>query len=218
MQYTEWKPFYDDILREMGYSREKDRAAAETAAELTSPRKPSQLQKTLEDRDVAVAGAGPSLEDEVDRVEAADAVLAADAAAPRLLALDLPVDVLCTDLDSAPETAVELSEEAVPVVVHGHGDNIELLRRWLPMIEDDAVVVTSQCRPPEDVLCFGGFTDGDRAAYVAHEFDAESITLAGFDFWSADGEKLRKLRWAKKLLLELERRRDEEFVEPREPR
>ncbi len=212
MEYRNWKPFYEEVVEDMGYSRREDRLAAETAAEHTGSSALMQLETVLGDADVAVAGAGPSVEEELDRLEDADAVVAADAAAPLLRSQGLSVDVLCTDLDSAPELAVELSERGVPTVAHAHGDNEGLLRRWLPEIDEEHMIVTSQCRPPEGVHCFGGFTDGDRAAYVADEFDAASITLAGFDFNAAEGEKQRKLRWAKKLLLELERRRGERFV------
>jgi len=52
------------------------------------------------------------------------------------------------------------------------------------------------------VYNFGGFSDGDRAAFAADELGASSITLAGFDLddENVDPMKRGKLRWARKLL------------------
>jgi len=58
---------------------------------------------------------------------------------------------------------------------------------------------------------FGGFTDGDRAVYLADRFNARTISLIGFDFTNEVGEysfakrknreiKLKKLQWCKSLI------------------
>jgi len=53
----------------------------------------------------------------------------------------------------------------------------------------------------------GGFTDGDRAAYLAEELGARRILLWGFEFERIDesdeaarARKLAKLGWARRLL------------------
>ena len=58
---------------------------------------------------------------------------------------------------------------------------------------------------------FGGFTDGDRAVFLAVHFNAKKIFLIGFDFNNTIGEysfvekkdkknKIKKLKWCKHLL------------------
>jgi uncharacterized Rossmann fold enzyme len=45
---------------------------------------------------------------------------------------------------------------------------------------------TTQVKPLQNVYNFGGFTDGDRAVFLANEFGAINIVLVGMDF----GEKI----------------------------
>ncbi|MEM2818029.1 MAG: hypothetical protein QXN39_06050, partial [Archaeoglobaceae archaeon] len=61
-------------------------------------------------------------------------------------------------------------------------------------------VATTQSKPFGRVYNFCGFTDGDRAVLIAKKFGAKKITLYGFDFEKAEGTKLKKLKWAKKIL------------------
>jgi hypothetical protein len=86
------------------------------------------------------------------------------------------------------------------VVVHAHGDNLEALESYVPLL--DRIIGTVQCRPPEGLYNFGGFTDGDRAVFLAREMGAASIELVGFDFedQSVTPRKKKKLAWAKKLI------------------
>lgn len=213
MEFSDWERFYVRVLDDMGYSRRDDRHAAELLAELVAADPVDRLRKLLSDEDVVVAGAAPCLEEEVSDLGSDAVVFAADSAVPRLLDAGVQPDAVSTDLDGAPDDTVELSEEGVLAAVHAHGDNVESLRTWLPEFEDRAVVPTCQCRPPEGVHCFGGFTDGDRAAYIADHLGAGSIDLVGFDFEEAEGEKRRKLDWAKELLEVLENRRRENLLE-----
>ncbi|HWQ19331.1 MAG TPA: hypothetical protein VN455_06085, partial [Methanotrichaceae archaeon] len=71
---------------------------------------------------------------------------------------------------------------------------------------------TCQCRPPEGLFNFGGFTDGDRCVFLARHFGAGSIRLIGFDF-SDPGvtpRKSKKLGWARRLI---ETAMDEKFMD-----
>jgi len=65
---------------------------------------------------------------------------------------------------------------------------------------------------PCGLLNVGGFTDGDRGAYLAEELGARRILLWGFDQRAVDApdeaareRKRRKLQWAERLLEELAR-------------
>jgi uncharacterized Rossmann fold enzyme len=59
----------------------------------------------------------------------------------------------------------------------------------------------------------GGFTDGDRAAFLADHCGADRLTFLGWDFDDPEvgPMKRRKLAWAERLLYWLERRRGERF-------
>jgi uncharacterized Rossmann fold enzyme len=63
------------------------------------------------------------------------------------------------------------------------------------------------------VVNYGGFTDGDRAAFLADEFGAGELVFLGWDFDDprVDPMKAKKLQWAERLLRWLEVRRDETF-------
>ncbi len=66
------------------------------------------------------------------------------------------------------------------MVVHAHGDNVNLLRKLVPKMKK--CIGTTQVKPFHDIHNFGGFTDGDRAAFLASRFNAKNIVLVGMDF------------------------------------
>ncbi len=104
------------------------------------------------------------------------------------------------------------------MVVHGHGDNREVIRDTVGKLE--GMVIGSTQLDPEDVpgaVNFGGFTDGDRSVHLADSLGANKIILIGFDTVNVgskldDGgkrkdlndqlkeNKLKKLKWAEVLL------------------
>jgi uncharacterized Rossmann fold enzyme len=102
--------------------------------------------------------------------------------------------------------------------VHAHGDNMNMLLTAVPRLHG-MVVGTTQADPTVagGLDNFGGFSDGDRAAFLAQHFGAQKIILLGFDFnevgdkigtggtrrpLSSDEERLkfRKMAWAYALL------------------
>ncbi|AQL44256.1 hypothetical protein BV210_16725 [Halorientalis sp. IM1011] len=211
MEFATWEPAYAAILDDFGYDRHGDEHGRDVLAELVGPFDLSGLD--FAGRRVAIAGAGPSLATETDRAADADAVIAASTAADTLRDEGITVDCMVTDLDKNPETARELTEEGVPVATHAHGDNVAAVRGWVPTFDDEQVLPTTQAEPAGPVENFGGFTDGDRAAFLADHFDATELVFVGWDFDDpdVDAEKRRKLRWAERLLYWLERRREERF-------
>jgi hypothetical protein len=160
-----------------------------------------------------VVGAAPSLPEEVDRVGGADLVFAASTAADVVREAGFAVDLHVTDLDKNPETARELTASGVPVAAHAHGDNLDLVAEWMPRLDPDLTVATTQASPVDAVYNFGGFTDGDRAAFIADELGAAELRFVGWDFDDpgVGPAKTRKLQWAERLLHLLERRRGERF-------
>ncbi len=215
MNFGTWEPVYEAILDDFGYGRGADERARDVLHAQVDGREtldPGVLP--VRGKTAAIAGAGPSLEDDTDTVRAADVVVAASTAAGRLRAEGCPVDCLVTDLDKHGERVVSLSGEGVPVVVHAHGDNVETIEAVGPKIAPGALVPTTQAAPRPPVRNFGGFTDGDRAAFLADHLGAAELTFPGWDFDdpTVGPEKARKLRWAERLLFWLESRRGGRFA------
>lgn len=213
MLYEEWNPIYEAILADFGYDRAGDEAARDRLAALVGDGDQLLLGDIQLTGTVAVCGAAPTLAEELDIARGADRVVAASNAAEVCLDRGIEVDCMVTDLDKTPETARELTDRGVPVAVHAHGDNIELLERYVPTFELDSVLPTTQAKPIHPVVNPGGFTDGDRAAFLADACGADRLVFSGwtFDDPTVTAEKSKKLRWAERLLRWLELRRDERF-------
>ncbi|WP_297418802.1 6-hydroxymethylpterin diphosphokinase MptE-like protein [Thermococcus sp.] len=198
MKWEEWEPFYRRIVREMGYSVEKDRKAAQilrallfegdeylTADELSS----------IVGRKAYVFGAGPSLENALRKFDFSDGTLiAADGATSALLDVGMTPDIIVTDLDGRIPDLRLANDRGSFMVVHAHGDNIDRLTSYVPFFS--RILGTCQTEPLDIVYNFGGFTDGDRAVFLAEALGAGEITLVGFDF----GETVGK--WSKPSLKE----------------
>jgi uncharacterized Rossmann fold enzyme len=212
MNFEDWEPFYEAILGEFGYSRDDDRRGARSLDRRLRPFDTRRLERMFDSKEVVVVGNAPSLEPREVTTTPGRVTVAADAAARRLYEAGVEVDVVVTDLDGAPSHAATVSHDGTVVAVHAHGDNVDAVGRYLPRLEEKNVLGTTQTRPFGVLHNFGGFTDGDRAAFLADEFGAQSIRLAGFDFEDAHGEKRHKLRWARRLLRALGKDRGEILV------
>ncbi|WP_049923245.1 6-hydroxymethylpterin diphosphokinase MptE-like protein [Halopiger djelfimassiliensis] len=214
MEFDDWEPVYEAILREFGYDRTADEQARDVLVSLTDPFD-LELVAAARGATVAIAGAGPSLETEpeLERAREADVVFAASTAADTLEEHGIGVDCMVTDLDKNPETVRRLTERDVPVAVHAHGDNIPAVRSVVPTCVDEYVLPTTQAAPRGPVRNFGGFTDGDRAAFLADHLGADRLVFVGWDVDdpSVGEPKARKLEWATRLLYWLESRRDDRF-------
>ena len=214
MNFAEWEPVYEEILAEFGFSRAADEAAREEIAALLSPHAFDRDRlRVLADEEVVVAGAGPSLPDDLDRIGKQDVVIGASTAVDTLLDAGIDVELMTTDLDKNPATVRRLVERGVPIAIHAHGDNRALLREVVPDLPPRNVLATTQAAPRVGVENYGGFTDGDRAAFLADEFGARELRFVGWDFDDSTVSpiKRRKLAWAVRLLYWLETRREEAF-------
>lgn len=215
MDFEEWDPVYDAILADFGYDREADESARDRLRALLAgvdTLDPDSL--SFEGETVAIAGAGPSLAEDLDVAAGADAVVAASTGASVLDDAGVVVDCLVTDLDGDPDVARELTERATPVAVHAHGDNVPALEEHVPAFDAASVLPTTQAAPNPPVVNAGGFTDGDRAAFLADHCGAAELVFAGWDFDdpTVGPVKAHKLDWAERLLYWLERRRDQRFA------
>ncbi|KUK63290.1 MAG: 6-hydroxymethyl-7,8-dihydropterin pyrophosphokinase [Methanoculleus marisnigri] len=199
MRFADWEPHYTAILEYFGFEREADEAAARLLGDLADRDDVGLLEALIRGRAVTVCGNAPCLLEELDRVEGT--VLAADAAAEVLADHGIRPDAVFTDLDGATDAFIDLSRQGTVMVVHAHGDNIPLLRHWVPLLPGP-LVATTQAAPLPHVHNFGGFTDGDRAVFAADELGAARVRIIGFDLAdkNVDPVKRGKLYWAGELL------------------
>jgi uncharacterized Rossmann fold enzyme len=199
MKFADWEPYYTGIVEYFGFDRAADEEAARLLSTILLQDNLLSLASLVDGNPVTVCGNAPCLEDEIGKITGV--VFAADAAAEVLDKNGIRPDAIFTDLDGATDRFIELNNEGTIIVIHAHGDNMPLLKHWVPRFRG-RVVGTTQAAPLPRVYNFGGFSDGDRAAFAADELGASSITLAGFDLddENVDPMKRGKLFWARKLL------------------
>lgn len=202
MKAEEWDPYYSEILDFFGFSREDDERAAQVLAELLPRDDIATLRGTIQGRDCIVCGNAPSLAAEIRRTDfSGKVIIAADAAARVLLHAGHRPDVILSDIDGMDDDFLAMNDLGTILVLHAHGDNIPLVRSWVPKVKGP-IVGTTQAAPLPHVHNFGGFSDGDRCVFCAYELGAASVALIGFDLDDplVDPVKHGKLMIARKLL------------------
>ncbi len=199
MQFSEWEPYYREIIDYFGFDRLADEEAARLLASLLDRDNLLSLASLTDGNDVTVCGNAPCLRDELGAITGI--VFAADAAADVLDSHGIRPDAIFTDLDGATDRFIEMNNEGCILVVHAHGDNMPLLSHWVPRFKGK-IVGTTQAAPLPHVYNFGGFSDGDRAVFAADELGASHISLAGFDLDDENVGPMKrgKLKWARRLL------------------
>lgn len=208
MDFAAWEPIYERILEDFGFDRRGDEEAARfLSGMLTKDKSASslELKDVISGKPVLVCGNAPGLRDELSEIDlSAFVIVAADGAAAVLMDMGHVPDVICTDLDGNSEADLEKEILACImgsiVLIHAHGDNMDKLEKYVPRFK--RFIATTQAEPFDKVYNFGGFSDGDRCVFVAKDFGAKSIKLAGFDFEDPEVNpvKKKKLKWARKLI------------------
>ena len=189
MEFGLWEKYYMEILEDFGFSRENDEESAKLLDEILS----TEGCLTLDDLDSIVGfsdkfivfGAGPSLKEHVtflkENYDLGDYVLvAADGATTALIEQKIAPDIVATDLDGNLDDILLANVRGSNVVIHAHGDNMDKIAGLTPYFT--SVLGTTQAQPVGNLYNFGGFTDGDRAMFLAVALGASEITLAGMDF------------------------------------
>jgi len=219
MEYATWAPFYDEIAREFGFAFDREERSADRLEALlplvARSESLARVRARLAGRDVLVVGLAPRAgPPPIWRLPATDrplAVVAADGATAACLDAGLVPAVIVTDLDGPIPAEVGANRRGSLVVVHAHGDNLDAVEEWVPQFP--AELAGSWAGPPRPALFdVGGFTDGDRAVFLAEHSGARRILLWGFDFETVDepdpsarARKRAKLHWARRLIAELAR-------------
>lgn len=199
MDFAEWEPYYEEILAYFGFDRKLDEEAGRLLASLMTRDDLPFLENAIRGKTVTVCGNAPCLKDELGKI--GGTVLAADAAIEVLAARGIRADAVFTDLDGATDTLLAANRNGTIAVVHAHGDNMPLLRAWVPKFTGP-LVATTQAAPLPRVYNFGGFTDGDRAVFAAVSLGAAEVRIVGFNLDDPNVEPFKrgKLAWARKLL------------------
>lgn len=189
MEFGLWEKYYIEILDDFGFSREDDEQSAKLLDEILS----GEGCLTVDDLSQIVGfsdrfivfGAGPSLKEHVlmlkEEYDLRDYVLvAADGATTALIEERISPDIVVTDLDGNLDDILLANVRGANIVIHAHGDNIEKIASLTAFFTN--VLGTTQAQPVGNIYNFGGFTDGDRAIFLAVALGASEITLAGMDF------------------------------------
>lgn len=207
MQFQKWNKYYKQILKEFNFSKKEDEYSAKILSELLKNKKLaklSELKKLIFGKEVAIVGTAIK-KSEIKKLKNANyCIISADNSTTFLLKENILPDIITTDLDGIVENQIKANEKGSLVIVHAHGDNINAIKKYTPQF-NGKIIGTTQSTPFNKIYNFGGFTDGDRAVFLAKHFLAEKIFLFGFNFKKVvDKEnkeiKLRKLKWAEKLI------------------
>lgn len=204
-----WQGQYSKILGEFGYSKKRDAESARLLDSIIVPNgAKGMIAGMVRGAAVLVIGAGPSLSAAMPAIRNLDAVkIAAGSSVRALVQNGIMPEIIVTDLDGDLGPLEGLAKESV-IVVHAHGDNmgrLALAKRF------KRCVGTSQSGAHGGIENYGGFTDGDRAVFLAHHYGAARIALLGMDFGSRIGRhsdtrrserptKLKKLKKGRQLL------------------
>jgi len=218
MDYRDWEPIYIKIITDFHFPLEKDEEAASVLDSLLKQKNLfslHSLENLITNKEIIIFGAGPSLESSIIKYKKmfSNALkISADGATSALLKHNIISDIVVTDLDGKVPDQLKANLAGSIVVIHAHGDNIDKIKNYVPMFKGKIVGSTqTNPNPYKNLHNFGGFTDGDRAVFLAEHFHAKKISLIGFDFNNEIGPysfsenkdktlKLKKLKWCKDLI------------------
>ena len=221
MKIDTWLLWYDEILENFGFSREDDETCAHYLNDFLKNKGLKVTDLPSSDKFI-VFGAGPSLKRHLKILKNSLSIekwkewvlISADGATTALMEENITPNIIVTDLDGKMEDILKANSQGSYLAVHAHGNNRENLKQYLPEIKN--ILGTTQSIPLQNVHNFGGFTDGDRAVFLAVELGAKNIIMAGMDFGTvvtkysrpdmdqdtgpADDIKKMKLEYAEKLV------------------
>ena len=218
MYYKEWEPIYKKILDDFNFSIMEDEKSADFLNIILQKNNlydVKKLENIIKNKEVVVFGAGPSLEKSIIKHKnlfIGKIKISADGATTALLKNGILPDIIVTDLDGRIVDQIKANMDGSIIVVHAHGDNMDKIKKYVSRFTGPIVGTTQTNQKNYDKLNnFGGFTDGDRAVYLANHFRAKKIYLIGFDFNKTIGQysfarkkdknlKLKKLEWCKTLI------------------
>jgi len=219
MIFKNWEPIYKEIISDFSFSEHNDMISSELLNSLLQKHPNfislSSLSTLISNKTVVIIGAGSQVSEIIKshrEIIEENICITADGATTALLKQNIIPEIIVTDLDGNIKDQIYANKKGSILVVHAHGDNIQTIRKVVPIIPK-AISGTIQSDPLSYnyVSNIGGFTDGDRSVFLAEHFKAKSIYLIGFDFHGPIGKfscpknknldkKRKKLLWAEKLI------------------
>jgi uncharacterized Rossmann fold enzyme len=207
MIWPDWKKSYYQIMDKLGFDTEADTQSVQLLetymTKFSSDKKEEILLKLkiIQDKPVIIAGAGPSLKkDFLTLFEAPYSskillnfqTISVDGATTLFKQKNIIPSIVVTDLDGDLASISWAIQKGALTLIHAHGDNqlqiSSFFQKYWDIIYENDVWGTAQCEPGEFLFNFGGFTDGDRAIFLAFHFQSPFIGLIGFDFGTQIGE------------------------------
>ena len=144
-----------------------------------------------------IAGGGPSIEGDLERCIEMDllekmTIIAVDGTCKLFHEIKSIPNILVTDLDGDWSSIYWAIKKETTTLIHAHGDNHHLIDEFFLEYEDlrhqSNIWGTTQNYISSDLFNFGGFTDGDRAIFLAFHFQTPVIGIIGFDFGNEIGK------------------------------
>ena len=189
MDFGLWETYYKQILNDFGFERKDDEKTAQVLDDLLFNQECLTLEDLHEKVDFStkfiIFGAGPSLKEHIKKIkEEYDlteyVLIAADGATTALVEEKIVPDIIATDLDGKIDDILYSNTEGACLIIHAHGNNLDSILKYTPFF--DNVLGTTQAQAHGNLYNFGGFTDGDRAMFLAIALGVSELTLAGMDF------------------------------------
>ncbi len=183
MMISGWDSRYREILNEFNHNKKKDTESALLLDSILGDKNYiKKIHELIENQNVFVIGAGPSLSYAIPVLKhfKKTVTIVADSAIKPVIDNGIKPDIIVTDLDGDEETLRRIGKSKIIFVVHAHGDNISKLN-WISNFKN--CVGTTQTKPFGKIQNFGGFTDGDRAVFLASYFNAKKNYFVWDGFW-----------------------------------
>ena len=130
MMISGWNKKYNEILKKFNYSKKDDAESAKILNSKITKKIPKKtLTKLIQNNDVFIIGAGPSLLKSIKTLKKFSNVvkIVADGAIQAFLENDLKADILVSDLDGDLKSIKKIGKTNTLIFVHAHGDNIDKL-------------------------------------------------------------------------------------------
>jgi len=212
MDFDNWGPIYQQMSMDLELDTGKDAKAGRLLAGIIKENRKIrdreetllEVERIVQGKRVFVFGAGPDLEDEFSMLLSEkqgkgswvggqagdDVIIAADGASSYLLSNGFIPHIIVSDMDGCIEDQLACVSRGSVLFLHAHGDNMNVIKGLASRLHG-GVIGTTQTNPADagGLDNFGGFSDGDRAAFLAQHFGARQIILLGFNF-NEVGEKI----------------------------
>lgn len=190
MNIIDWIEKYNWIARELLIDTERDRVSAKLLSSIIGDNfvKQKDISSIFRERNVLIIGYGRDIDNElyclnnIKHLLRDTVVIVADKAINSVLKHGLKIDIFITDLDCDRDYLYRIPRNTI-FVIHAHGDNVDKVEAIVPKLLEKGYLLhpTTQIEPLWNVFNYGGFTDGDRAVYLAMYYKPRRVVLIGMD-------------------------------------